>query len=79
MIAGVRIALEIAEQEPLKAVERRPFSVPDADSDEDICAFVRAGRADRLPPDLDVRDRLGRRPRAAGATASRACGSSTPR
>jgi choline dehydrogenase-like flavoprotein len=41
MLAGMRMALEIAAQEPLKAVERAPFSVPDSDSDEDLLAFAR--------------------------------------
>ena len=41
MIAGVRMALEIAEQEPLQKVMRRPFSVPAGDSDEEIMDFVR--------------------------------------
>jgi choline dehydrogenase len=41
MLAGMRMALEIAAQEPLKAVERAPFSVPDSDSDEDLMAFAR--------------------------------------
>jgi len=41
MIAGIRIALEIAGQAPLQAVEREPFRVPDSDSDEDILAFIR--------------------------------------
>ena len=40
MIAGVRLALEIASQAPLKAVERAPYIVPASDSDEDIWAFV---------------------------------------
>jgi choline dehydrogenase-like flavoprotein len=40
MIAGVRMALEIAEQPALKAVEREPFSVPASDSDEDIVDFI---------------------------------------
>jgi choline dehydrogenase len=40
MIAGVRMALEIAEQPALKAVERGPFSVPASDSEEDIIAFI---------------------------------------
>jgi choline dehydrogenase-like flavoprotein len=40
MIAGVRIALSIAAQDELRAVERAPFSVPASDSDEDIMAFV---------------------------------------
>jgi choline dehydrogenase-like flavoprotein len=41
MIAGMRMALEIAEQEPLQKVMRRPFSVPAGDSDEEIIDFVR--------------------------------------
>jgi choline dehydrogenase-like flavoprotein len=40
MMAGVRMALEIAQQPALKAVEREPFSVPASDSDEDIMEFV---------------------------------------
>jgi choline dehydrogenase len=40
MMAGVRMALEIAEQPALKAVEREPFSVPASDSDEDVMAFI---------------------------------------
>jgi choline dehydrogenase len=46
MLAGMRLALEIARQEPLRAVERAPFSVPASDSDEDLLAFVqRAGQS----------------------------------
>jgi choline dehydrogenase-like flavoprotein len=41
MLAGMRIALEIARQPLLRAVERGPFSVPDSDSDDDLMAFVR--------------------------------------
>jgi choline dehydrogenase-like flavoprotein len=41
MVAGMRLALEMAEQPALKAVEREPFSVPASDSDEDILEFVR--------------------------------------
>ena len=41
MIAGVRMALEIAEQAPLKKVARAAFSVPEGDSDEAIMDFVR--------------------------------------
>jgi choline dehydrogenase-like flavoprotein len=41
MLAGLRIALEIAGQAPLKAVERAPFSVPESDSDADLMAFAR--------------------------------------
>ena len=41
MIEGVRIALEIAGQEPLQKALRKPFSVPAGDSDDEIMAFVR--------------------------------------
>jgi choline dehydrogenase len=41
MLLGMRMALEIARQAPLKAVERAPFSVPDGDSDEELMAFAR--------------------------------------
>jgi len=41
MIAGVRKALEVAEQEPLKKVMRKPFSVPAGDSDAEILDWVR--------------------------------------
>jgi choline dehydrogenase-like flavoprotein len=41
MIAGIRMALEIAEQEPLKKAASKAFSVPDGDSDEQILEFVR--------------------------------------
>jgi choline dehydrogenase-like flavoprotein len=41
MVAGVRKALEIADQEPLRRAMRAPFSVPASDSEDDIMAFVR--------------------------------------
>ena len=41
MIAGVRLALEIAEQAPLKKVMRKPFSVPAGDSDAEILDWLR--------------------------------------
>jgi len=45
VIAGLRIALEIAAQPALQAVEREPYSVPESDSDEDLLAFAqRAGQ-----------------------------------
>ena len=40
MLAGIRMALEIAAQGPLRAVERAPFSVPESDSDQDLWAFI---------------------------------------
>ncbi len=46
MLAGMRIALEIANQAPLQAAARAPFSVPASDSDEDVMRFVeRAGQS----------------------------------
>jgi choline dehydrogenase len=41
MIAGIRIALEIAAQPALADAMRAPFSVPESDSDEDILAWAR--------------------------------------
>ena len=41
MLAGVRIALEIAEQPSLRAIAREPLSVPASDSEEDIWEWVR--------------------------------------
>jgi choline dehydrogenase len=42
MIAGVRMALEIAEQPPFKDVVREAYSVPASDSDDHIWAWVQA-------------------------------------
>ena len=41
MLAGMRMALAIAEQSALKAVERAPFSVPESDSDADLMTFIK--------------------------------------
>jgi choline dehydrogenase-like flavoprotein len=41
MLAGTRVALEIAAQPALAAALRAPFSVPESDSDEDIMAWAR--------------------------------------
>jgi choline dehydrogenase-like flavoprotein len=41
LLAGMRMALEVASQAPLRAVQRAPFSVPESDSDEDLTAFAR--------------------------------------
>jgi choline dehydrogenase-like flavoprotein len=41
MLAGMRMALEIADQPALKAVERAVFSVPDSNSNEDLMAFIK--------------------------------------
>jgi choline dehydrogenase-like flavoprotein len=40
MLEGVRIALEIASQPSLKALEREPLSVPASDSEDDIWEWV---------------------------------------
>jgi choline dehydrogenase-like flavoprotein len=40
VVAGVRLALEVAAQPALQAVERAPFSVPASDSDADIMEWV---------------------------------------
>jgi choline dehydrogenase-like flavoprotein len=40
MIAGIRLAMEIAEQAPLKTVARSVFSAPDGDSDKAIVRWV---------------------------------------
>jgi choline dehydrogenase-like flavoprotein len=42
MLAGMRLALEIAEQEPLRSLLSGPFRVPRSDSDDDLREFVRA-------------------------------------
>jgi choline dehydrogenase-like flavoprotein len=40
LVAGVRIALEIASQPALKTVTTAPFSVPDSDSEQDILDWI---------------------------------------
>ena len=40
-VAGTRIALEVAAQPTLQAVQKEPFSIPASDSDEDILAWGR--------------------------------------
>jgi choline dehydrogenase-like flavoprotein len=46
MVLGMRMALEIAAQPPLRSVERAPFNVPESDSDEDLLAFAqRSGQS----------------------------------
>jgi choline dehydrogenase-like flavoprotein len=41
MLDGLRLALAIAEQAPLRKAMRTPFSVPESDSDADLLAFAR--------------------------------------
>ena len=66
MLEGMRKALEVAAQEPLQKVLRKPFSVPAGDSDTEIMEFVERASQIGLPPDVDLRDRRGRRSAAAG-------------
>jgi choline dehydrogenase-like flavoprotein len=40
MVTGVRIALEIANQSPLRRIAREPLSAPDSDSEQDILDWV---------------------------------------
>ena len=40
-VAGTRLALEVAAQPALQAVQKEPFSVPASDSEEDILAWGR--------------------------------------
>lgn len=42
MVAGLRMALEMAERPALAAAIDKPFRVPASDSDEDLLAFARA-------------------------------------
>jgi choline dehydrogenase-like flavoprotein len=42
MIAGVKLALEIGAQEPLRKLSAGPYSVPASDSDQDIEKWLRA-------------------------------------
>jgi choline dehydrogenase-like flavoprotein len=42
MLAGVRIALEIASQPALQSLEREPLSAPASDSEQDIWDWVRS-------------------------------------
>ena len=42
MVAGLRMALEMARQPALRAVIDQPFRRPGVDSDEDLLAFARA-------------------------------------
>jgi choline dehydrogenase len=41
MLAGMRMALQIAEQEPLRSMISGPFRVPKSDADEELREFVR--------------------------------------
>ena len=41
VVAGLRMALEMAEKPALRAVIDQPFRVPDSDSEEDLLAFAR--------------------------------------
>ena len=65
MLAGVRIALEIASQPALQAIVARAAERPRLGLGEGHLRLGRAREPDRLPPDVDVRHGRGRRPRAA--------------
>jgi choline dehydrogenase-like flavoprotein len=41
VVAGLRMALEMAEKPALRSVIDQPFRVPDSDSEEDLLAFAR--------------------------------------
>ena len=41
ILAGLRIALDIAKQSAVKSLITAPFTVPDSESDADLMAFVR--------------------------------------
>lgn len=41
MVAGLRLALAMAEQDALREVIREPFRVPDGESDDQLLAFAR--------------------------------------
>jgi choline dehydrogenase-like flavoprotein len=41
MLSGMRKALEVAEQEPLREIMRTPYTAPAGDSDDEIMDFVR--------------------------------------
>ena len=78
VIAGMRIALEIASQPALKAVEREPFSVPASDSDEDLLDWVRRVAQTVYHPTSTcaIGSVVDAELRVYG---TRGCGSSTPR
>ena len=78
MIEGMRIALEIAGQEPLTKVLRSSFSVPGGDSDDDLMSFVKRTAQTVYHPTSTCA--IGRSStQSCGCTASRACGSWTHR
>ena len=65
MIAGIRMALEIAEQEPLQTGAAQALQRAGGRLGRGDHGLRQARRADRLSPDVDLRDRVGRRPGAA--------------
>ena len=77
-VEGTRLALEIAAQPALQAVERGPFSVPASDSDEDILAW---GRRNSQPVYHPPRPAPSARSstRSFASTGSRGSGWSMPR
>ena len=79
MIDGVRLAFEISAAPALREWRRADFLVPGVRLRRGHHGLRPAPDAHRLPPGGHVRDGRGRRRRAARASASRACASSTPR
>ena len=62
MLAGVRIALEIAVAAGAQAIDARAAQRPRLRLGRGHLRLGRAREPDRLPPDVDVRDGRGRRP-----------------
>ena len=80
MIAGMRIALEIAEQAPLKAGDAQAVQrARPATRTRSIMAFVRRAAQTVYHPTSTCAIGLGRRPGAARLRRRRACASSTRR
>ena len=66
MLAGMRKAMEIAEQEPLAKVTRKAYSVPAGDSDDEIMDFVERAAQSVYHPTSTCAIGVGRRHAAAG-------------
>ena len=67
MIAGVKMALEIGEQEPLRGLSTGPYSVPASDSRQGHRDLAASGGPPGLPPHLHLCDRRGGGPGPAGS------------
>ena len=61
ILAGTKVALQIAQQDALKGLITGPFMAPDPESsDDELWTYIRGPDDDDLPPDLELRDRPGR-------------------